>query len=705
MVAAPIYNTFYNFGFSIPTDATILGVTVVVWGEVDSTVATHDLGIQLTSTGSSTPATGSDCKTTTFTASNSSHSFGGAADNWGVNLTPAIVNSSNFGVILTPIRGTGTARDYFYDYIAITIDYSVPTPTPTRTPTATPTSTATHTPTSSPTTTATLTPTSTATRTPTATPTATCPGGLADHVVFRTGVCCYDWSGRAGCNATPCSSDGGCFSPRLCAGEAAYQEDGTATGTSGTYPPMACSDTGEDGEIAVQRSETAGNFTVDTGFLTFDTAYLQGIVSDAWLELEILSMEDADGRNLTGEWYAYGHPLTCADWSNAADDSAFSVSISTLPAEGSARIGLTDPNTNVVQGGLTKFRLHVDGSTPSGTNKVTFASRHAGAAGSVLDVCIQRSTPTPTPTPCGTVAIFQNGRCSDDSAVGCHNFWDCNSRSVGYCVGALGVCNDLTVSPSIAFTACAQDSDCPEGPCGSICAAGLRQDPVEIVWCHNDANCDNGASPCGVSLLSATAGWFDTDAAHYPGPPTPGAEYPAQDIFLAATSQSYAYPGHYGYQLAISQWDTSSLPENVSVCRANVSLTHLGMVNDNDRNFACTWYGTPIPLPSPSAEGPASEVNPTPDALSSISLEYFHPFTTGDTVSLELDNGTGINSSGLSGLRCYVNAVVSPPGGENGWLAATFSTWTYDAQTMAPLLRVEYNANTPTATPTETPTM
>lgn len=86
---------FSNFGFTIPSAATILGVTTsadlvsqsVTAGFV-SEVALFQSGSQLGT--AKTPGT-------PFTTSVTTQSWGSAADQWGASLTPAIVNDPSFG--------------------------------------------------------------------------------------------------------------------------------------------------------------------------------------------------------------------------------------------------------------------------------------------------------------------------------------------------------------------------------------------------------------------------------------------------------------------------------------------------------------------------------------------------------------------------------------------------------------------------------
>lgn len=109
-----------NFGFTVPTTATVLGVTVAVEAhETGSGTSTYipQLFSDTTPTliGSAKSAVGVSGTTPTVSTN------GGAADNWGATLTPAIVNSSGFGVA---IWSTDTVNTLLIDYVTITIEYT-----------------------------------------------------------------------------------------------------------------------------------------------------------------------------------------------------------------------------------------------------------------------------------------------------------------------------------------------------------------------------------------------------------------------------------------------------------------------------------------------------------------------------------------------------------------------------------------------------
>jgi len=95
--AASDYLVASAFGFSIPTDATINGVTVIANCSEHST-STEVVTAQLQND-SAALFGGTDTVTVSGTTL-TNYTFGGAADLWGATITPAIVNDPDFGVRL-----------------------------------------------------------------------------------------------------------------------------------------------------------------------------------------------------------------------------------------------------------------------------------------------------------------------------------------------------------------------------------------------------------------------------------------------------------------------------------------------------------------------------------------------------------------------------------------------------------------------------
>ncbi|MBW1658686.1 hypothetical protein GSY47_25165, partial [Flavobacterium quisquiliarum] len=119
-----------NFGFSIPANATIKGVSVTIGRFANSSIGNYvtDNVVSLIKTG--TTPTGDNKKTNTAwsTDNTASSNYGGETDLWGTTLTPTNVNAVSFGVALsatlTRNLGIGNATASVA-YIQVTISYTV----------------------------------------------------------------------------------------------------------------------------------------------------------------------------------------------------------------------------------------------------------------------------------------------------------------------------------------------------------------------------------------------------------------------------------------------------------------------------------------------------------------------------------------------------------------------------------------------------
>lgn len=112
-----------NFGFSIPASSTITGVIVEIekidWnsaGATDSVIKLVKGGVvsgDNKSAGASWPY--ADAYST----------YGGASDAWGLSMTDADVNASDFGVVLSAdVAASKGNRDVRIDHIRITVHYT-----------------------------------------------------------------------------------------------------------------------------------------------------------------------------------------------------------------------------------------------------------------------------------------------------------------------------------------------------------------------------------------------------------------------------------------------------------------------------------------------------------------------------------------------------------------------------------------------------
>jgi hypothetical protein len=110
-----------NFGFTIPSGATIDGITVEIQRKSSGT-QTSDFLVQLYKGGT---LVGSDkASATAYTTSLVTASYGGASDLWGTTWTYSDINGSTFGVALQCQYGGASTRTASVDFIRVTVDYT-----------------------------------------------------------------------------------------------------------------------------------------------------------------------------------------------------------------------------------------------------------------------------------------------------------------------------------------------------------------------------------------------------------------------------------------------------------------------------------------------------------------------------------------------------------------------------------------------------
>lgn len=113
----------FNFGFTIPSGATIDGVVV----EIDRRCfagSARDFRVQLRKTGSATGVGDNKADTVNnWPGTSTVKSYGGAADGWGAGLSQADVNDSTFGVLLS-VSATANNTDIGVDFIRVTVHYT-----------------------------------------------------------------------------------------------------------------------------------------------------------------------------------------------------------------------------------------------------------------------------------------------------------------------------------------------------------------------------------------------------------------------------------------------------------------------------------------------------------------------------------------------------------------------------------------------------
>ncbi len=115
-----------NFGFAIPTNATITGITVTI-GRYGTTGSGSDVRDNVVSLINNGTVSGSNLAytTTDWPSLEATANYGGTTNMWGFNtttLTPAIINAANFGVALS-VKSSNT-RTAYVDYITISVSYN-----------------------------------------------------------------------------------------------------------------------------------------------------------------------------------------------------------------------------------------------------------------------------------------------------------------------------------------------------------------------------------------------------------------------------------------------------------------------------------------------------------------------------------------------------------------------------------------------------
>jgi hypothetical protein len=118
-----------NYGFNIPSNATITGIAVDV-ERSDPNTSTSDYSIRLVKGGN---VTGTDhslgtmySSTENFEINDVVRTYGGDGDLWDETWTPADINSTDFGAVVSAQRAVdGTTTNGRIDNIRITVYYSI----------------------------------------------------------------------------------------------------------------------------------------------------------------------------------------------------------------------------------------------------------------------------------------------------------------------------------------------------------------------------------------------------------------------------------------------------------------------------------------------------------------------------------------------------------------------------------------------------
>lgn len=123
------YLTATNCSFSIPTGATINGITVKIERrslDPSPTGCIDDSSVRLFKAGAATGdnkaigTPGVDCNI----ANNTTVTYGGTSDLWGTTWTESDIENSGFGVGFSAVEADGENEDVQVDHITIAVEYT-----------------------------------------------------------------------------------------------------------------------------------------------------------------------------------------------------------------------------------------------------------------------------------------------------------------------------------------------------------------------------------------------------------------------------------------------------------------------------------------------------------------------------------------------------------------------------------------------------
>ena len=114
-------HVFYNYGFTIPSGATITGIEVRTDGRVDSSSGAPKFCVQLSWDGGASWTTAKS--TSTLTTSEATYLLGGLADTWGRTWSFSDFTNANFRVRITN-AASNTSRDFSLDWLSVQVRYT-----------------------------------------------------------------------------------------------------------------------------------------------------------------------------------------------------------------------------------------------------------------------------------------------------------------------------------------------------------------------------------------------------------------------------------------------------------------------------------------------------------------------------------------------------------------------------------------------------
>jgi hypothetical protein len=124
------YLNCQNFGFAVPSTATITGVVVTINRGASIANKLQDSSVKLIKGG--TVQGTSNHTATLWPIARTSEDHGGENNLWGLSLSPSDVNASDFGVAFAATNTDSVARNATVDAVLITVFYTTPGLSPVR---------------------------------------------------------------------------------------------------------------------------------------------------------------------------------------------------------------------------------------------------------------------------------------------------------------------------------------------------------------------------------------------------------------------------------------------------------------------------------------------------------------------------------------------------------------------------------------------
>ncbi len=114
-------HVFYNYGFNIPSGATINGIAVNLNAKVDSTTGSPKMCVQISWDGGTTWTTTQSTNTLSTTAT--TYTLGGSTDTWGRTWSDTNFTNANFRMRIINVASS-TSRDFSLDFAGVKIYYN-----------------------------------------------------------------------------------------------------------------------------------------------------------------------------------------------------------------------------------------------------------------------------------------------------------------------------------------------------------------------------------------------------------------------------------------------------------------------------------------------------------------------------------------------------------------------------------------------------